>query len=94
MAKIYLAPPTLLVLFILSIFIISSEAAGTPPTFDWVQEEFLKAHNNLRSSVGVPPLQWDAKLATYAYDWVTQRKEDCVNPLNPGDNSTTNSTNP
>ncbi|XP_060206192.1 pathogenesis-related protein PRB1-3-like [Lycium barbarum] len=75
MAKILLAPPTLLVLFILSIFIISSKA--TPPTFDWVQQEFLKAHNNLRKSVGVPPLEWDAKLAAYAYDWATQRKEDC-----------------
>ncbi|XP_060201883.1 pathogenesis-related protein PR-1-like, partial [Lycium barbarum] len=53
----------------------SSEA--TPPIFDWVEEEFLKAHNNPTKSVGVLPLEWNAKLAAYAYDWATQRKEDC-----------------
>ncbi|WMV44854.1 hypothetical protein MTR67_038239 [Solanum verrucosum] len=75
MAKILLTPPTFLVLSILLIFITFSQA--TPPTFDWVQKEYLKAHNDLRSSVGVPPLQWDEKLAAYAYDWATQRREDC-----------------
>ncbi|KAH0638752.1 hypothetical protein KY285_035338 [Solanum tuberosum] len=75
MAKILLTPPTFLVLSILLIFITFSQAI--PPTFDWVQKEYLKAHNDLRSSVGVPPLQWDETLAAYAYDWATQRREDC-----------------
>ncbi|TMW94309.1 hypothetical protein EJD97_010441 [Solanum chilense] len=74
MTKISLTP-TFLVLSILLIFITFSQA--TPPTFDWVQQEYLKAHNDLRSSVGVPPLEWDEKLAAYAYDWAVQRKEDC-----------------
>lgn len=75
MAKIFLAPTSCSVLSILLIFITSSQAI--PPTFDWVQKAYLNTHNELRSSVGVPPLEWDAKLAAYAYDWANQRKEDC-----------------
>ncbi|XP_009776101.1 pathogenesis-related protein 1-like [Nicotiana tabacum] len=74
-AQIFLAPPIFLVFFNLLIFISSTEAASI--SFDWVQQEFLKAHNDLRSSVGVPPLQWDANLASFALDWATQRKQDC-----------------
>ncbi|KAK4345614.1 hypothetical protein RND71_035790 [Anisodus tanguticus] len=54
-------------------FISSTEATG----FDWVQQEFLKSHNNLRASVGVPPLQWDANLAAFSQSWANQRKQQC-----------------
>jgi uncharacterized protein YkwD len=31
--------------------------------------EFMKLHNDARAEVGVPPLQWDEKLAAYAQEW-------------------------
>lgn len=34
-----------------------------------LEQQFLQAHNDVRSAVGVPPLRWSADLATYAADW-------------------------
>ncbi|CAN4121650.1 unnamed protein product [Withania somnifera] len=70
-----MAPTTFLLSLILLIFIVSSQAG--PPTFIKQQQEYLEAHNNLRRSVGMPPLQWDVKLAAHAYNWANQRKADC-----------------
>ncbi|PHT72019.1 hypothetical protein T459_22804 [Capsicum annuum] len=72
-----MAPSTFLLLSVLLTFINVSIQIDPPPTFNWLQEEYLKAHNDLRKSVGVPPLEWDAKLAAHAFDWANQRKEDC-----------------
>ncbi|KAL3531871.1 hypothetical protein ACH5RR_005392 [Cinchona calisaya] len=47
------------------------------PTFDWEQQEYVKAHNDLRRTLGVPPLQWDPKLALSAHLWGLQRQKDC-----------------
>lgn len=32
-------------------------------------DEFMKLHNDARAAVGVPPLEWDAKLAAVAQQW-------------------------
>ncbi|MCD7463962.1 hypothetical protein HAX54_051785 [Datura stramonium] len=53
------------------------KAAISVPQFDWVQQAFLKSHNDLRASVGVPPLLWDANLAAFAQSWANQRKQHC-----------------
>ncbi|XP_075104302.1 pathogenesis-related protein PRMS-like [Nicotiana tabacum] len=70
--KIQILSAVLLLFFIFT-FISSADAT----TFDWVQQEFLKAHNDLRASVVVPPLQWDANLANFAQSWANSRKQDC-----------------
>ena len=39
--------------------------------------EYLAAHNQVRQMKGMPPLQWDEKLAKYAQAWAEQRIDDC-----------------
>ncbi|CAN4092581.1 unnamed protein product [Withania somnifera] len=58
-------------------FISTTEASTFVPQFNWVQQEFLKSHNDLRASVGVPPLVWDANLASFAQSWANERKQQC-----------------
>lgn len=65
------------ILVLFSILISCTEVASSVPQFDWVQQAFLKSHNDLRSSVGVPPLRWDANLAAFAHSWANQRKQQC-----------------
>ncbi|CAH9090174.1 unnamed protein product [Cuscuta europaea] len=45
--------------------------------YDWVQREFVTAHNALRATVGSPPLEWDATLANFSRGWAHERKKDC-----------------
>ncbi|KAI8556494.1 hypothetical protein RHMOL_Rhmol05G0257300 [Rhododendron molle] len=40
-------------------------------------QEYLDAHNNIRRKKGVPPLQWDEKLAQYAQHWADQSVNEC-----------------
>ncbi|KAI7978851.1 hypothetical protein LOK49_Contig711G00001 [Camellia lanceoleosa] len=40
-------------------------------------QEYLTAHNEIRSKKGVGPLQWDEKLAKFAQSWAEQRVNDC-----------------
>ncbi|KAE9447854.1 hypothetical protein C3L33_20237, partial [Rhododendron williamsianum] len=40
-------------------------------------QEYLDAHNNIRRKKGVPPLQWDEKLAQYAQRWADQGVNEC-----------------
>ncbi|KAI3474042.1 hypothetical protein Pfo_028830 [Paulownia fortunei] len=47
------------------------------PTFNWEQQEYLKAHNDLRRKVGVLPLVWDPNLTAEAHAWAEQRRGDC-----------------
>ncbi|XP_022846799.1 pathogenesis-related protein 1C-like [Olea europaea var. sylvestris] len=47
------------------------------PKYDEQQAAYVKAHNNLRRKVGIPPLTWDANLTTAARSWAEQRKVDC-----------------
>ncbi|KAL8480458.1 hypothetical protein ACS0TY_026583 [Phlomoides rotata] len=47
------------------------------PEFDWEQEEYLKAHNEIRQRVGVPPLVWDANLTAESRNWAELRRGDC-----------------
>ncbi|PKI52645.1 hypothetical protein CRG98_026985 [Punica granatum] len=46
--------------------------------------EFLQGHNAAREAVGVPPLSWDTKLATYARVYLNQRRTDCKLIHSPG----------
>ncbi|XP_047960106.1 pathogenesis-related protein 1-like isoform X2 [Salvia hispanica] len=47
------------------------------PTMNLEQQDYLEAHNELRESAGMPPLEWDAKLAASAHDWAEKRRGDC-----------------
>lgn len=47
------------------------------PEFNWEQQQYLKAHNDLRRKNGIPPLEWDAGLAAYARSWAMERRKDC-----------------
>ncbi|CAA0836452.1 CAP (Cysteine-rich secretory proteins- Antigen 5-and Pathogenesis-related 1 protein) superfamily protein [Striga hermonthica] len=47
------------------------------PSFDREQQEYLRAHNDLRRRAGVPPLAWDPVLAAEARSWAEQRRGDC-----------------
>ncbi|CAH8386459.1 unnamed protein product [Eruca vesicaria subsp. sativa] len=42
-----------------------------------IARQFLDPHNALRSRLGLPPLVWDSKLASYATWWANQRRYDC-----------------
>ncbi|MEA3213716.1 MAG: hypothetical protein QOE70_6773 [Chthoniobacter sp.] len=46
-------------------------AAPAAPANPQAVAEFLKVHNDARAEVGVPPLQWDPKLAAYAQEWAS-----------------------
>ncbi|KAL2502795.1 CAP superfamily protein [Forsythia ovata] len=47
------------------------------PIYDEHQAAYVKAHNDLRRKVGVPPLTWEANLTFAAYSWAQLRKVDC-----------------
>lgn len=47
------------------------------PIFDWEQQQYVKAHNDLRAKVRVPPLRWNPDLAKYSHYWATQLLNDC-----------------
>ncbi|GFP83723.1 pathogenesis-related protein pr-1, partial [Phtheirospermum japonicum] len=47
------------------------------PTFNSEQQEYLRAHNEIRQAVGVPPLAWNATLAASAHAWAEERRGDC-----------------
>ncbi|KAH7866645.1 hypothetical protein Vadar_023172 [Vaccinium darrowii] len=40
-------------------------------------QAYLDAHNAIRRAKGVPPLQWDPKLAQYAKNWADQSVNEC-----------------
>lgn len=40
--------------------------------------EFVNGHNKVRARYGVPPVQWDNKLARYARRWANAMRKDCV----------------
>ncbi|KAF7142238.1 hypothetical protein RHSIM_Rhsim05G0184600 [Rhododendron simsii] len=40
-------------------------------------QEYVNAHNTIRRKKGVPPLQWDGKLAQYAQHWADQSVNEC-----------------
>ena len=46
-------------------------AAGVPG-------QFLGPHNAARSSIGLPPLAWDPRLARYAEQYTRRRRSDCA----------------
>ncbi|XP_052173405.1 uncharacterized protein LOC127788815 [Diospyros lotus] len=46
--------------------------------------EYLAAHNDARLSKGLSPLHWDEKLAKFALQWATQRRDDCNHRLHSG----------
>ncbi|KAI3871933.1 hypothetical protein MKW92_017852 [Papaver armeniacum] len=58
------------VIFILALFIHSSQSQNSP-------EDFLAPHNAARADVNVGPLEWDETVAAYACDYANQRAGDC-----------------
>lgn len=54
------------------------------PNYNWVQQEFVEAHNALRAKVGSPPLAWDSTLTKYAHDYAVRRKKDCDYRIHSG----------
>ncbi|KAF9589442.1 hypothetical protein IFM89_023760 [Coptis chinensis] len=59
-----------MVTFFLSSFFISTQSSRTV-------SDFLTPHNIIRSQYHLKPLQWDAKLASYARWYANQRRGDC-----------------
>ncbi|KAG7546176.1 CAP domain [Arabidopsis suecica] len=47
-----------------------------PPTGSF-EQQFLDPHNTVRGGLGLPPLVWDVKIASYATWWANQRRYDC-----------------
>ncbi|CAL9217362.1 unnamed protein product [Arabidopsis halleri] len=50
--------------------VVPSKAQGSP-------KDYVNAHNQARSKVGVGPMQWDEGLAAYAGNYVDHLKSDC-----------------
>ncbi|CAI0377930.1 unnamed protein product [Linum tenue] len=44
-----------------------------PSTAQNSQQDYVNAHNAARSAVGVGPVTWDARLATYAQSYANKR---------------------
>ncbi|XP_010245650.1 PREDICTED: basic form of pathogenesis-related protein 1-like [Nelumbo nucifera] len=59
-----------LFLLVLTLFHVLCHAQDSP-------EDYLHAHNIVRSEVGVGPLTWDSKVAAYAHNYASQRIGDC-----------------
>ncbi|KAJ0965606.1 hypothetical protein J5N97_026744 [Dioscorea zingiberensis] len=47
--------------------------------------QFITSHNAARRVIGVPPLSWDSKLATFARVYANQRRKDCLLIHSPGE---------
>ncbi|KAL1202897.1 Pathogenesis-related protein PR-1 [Cardamine amara subsp. amara] len=47
-----------------------------PPTGSF-ERQFLDPHNAARDALGLSPLVWDSKIASYATWWANQRRYDC-----------------
>ncbi|KAL0727018.1 hypothetical protein Bca4012_023111 [Brassica carinata] len=47
-----------------------------PPTGSF-EDQFLAPHNSVRTSLGLSPLVWDGRIASYASWWANQRRYDC-----------------
>ncbi|KAF3533671.1 hypothetical protein DY000_02038351 [Brassica cretica] len=47
-----------------------------PPTGSF-EDQFLAPHNSVRTSLGLSPLLWDGRIASYATWWANQRRYDC-----------------
>ncbi|XP_010270442.1 PREDICTED: basic form of pathogenesis-related protein 1-like [Nelumbo nucifera] len=69
MVGLYKLKLTLLASLVFALFHVS--LAQTSP------KDYLKAHNEARAKLGIPPLTWDNKLASYAQDYANKRIEDC-----------------
>ncbi|KAF3434551.1 hypothetical protein FNV43_RR21636 [Rhamnella rubrinervis] len=41
------------------------------------KQDYLRAHNLASAAVGVGPLKWDDKVATYAQNYANKHKADC-----------------
>lgn len=39
--------------------------------------QFLLPHNRIRAKLGIPPLKWSPKLASYASWWAHRRRQNC-----------------
>jgi pathogenesis-related protein 1 len=40
-------------------------------------QDYLNAHSSARAQVGVGPMRWDAKVASYAQNYVNKLKGSC-----------------
>ncbi|XP_010265476.1 PREDICTED: pathogenesis-related protein PRB1-3-like [Nelumbo nucifera] len=67
----------LLLSFSLPCFITSSALQVLRTPADTV-EQYLSSHNRERAKLGLRPLQWSEKLASYANQWANQRRDDCA----------------
>ncbi|CAH8337148.1 unnamed protein product [Eruca vesicaria subsp. sativa] len=47
------------------------------PPMGSFEDQFLAPHNSVRTSLGLSPLVWDARIASYATWWANQRRYDC-----------------
>ncbi|RAL45205.1 hypothetical protein DM860_014615 [Cuscuta australis] len=54
------------------------------PLYNWAQHEFVEAHNDLRATVGSPPLAWDPTLTKFAHEYAMKRKRDCDYRIHSG----------
>ncbi|ESQ51104.1 hypothetical protein EUTSA_v10022890mg [Eutrema salsugineum] len=55
---------------LLATLVLPSKAQDSP-------QDYLTAHNQARTAVGVAPIQWDERVAAYARSYADQRRGDC-----------------
>nr|GMC58331.1 pathogenesis-related protein PRB1-3-like [Ipomoea batatas] len=55
---------------------LSKPIRQTPCTRNTIRQ-FLLPHNTIRAKLGIPPLKWSPKLASYASWWAHRRRQNC-----------------
>ncbi|GAB2292085.1 hypothetical protein Dimus_026333 [Dionaea muscipula] len=66
--------PLSVILFLVAMILsppLPSQAQNSP-------NDYVNAHNDARSQVGVGPVSWDDTLVAYAQDYANQRANDCA----------------
>ncbi|ONK69640.1 uncharacterized protein A4U43_C05F25190 [Asparagus officinalis] len=68
----------LLLLLLFALTLPQTNARRRPPSKSNLPAQFLRPHNAIRASIGLPPLSWDPRLARYAQQYARKRQRDCA----------------
>lgn len=68
----------LVIILLVTLSLLCLVSRGEPDRGGALISEFLVPQNKARAKVGVPPLVWDEKVASYARAYANERRGDCA----------------